>query len=80
MENKNGKRVKTVRQCDLPYRTGPIIKKLRKEHKLTQSQLALRIGTTRSSVGNWEACLRAPRIDQYCALANVFDVELSELL
>lgn len=79
MENKIDIYAKSLKQRDLPYRTGPIIKKLRKKHNLTQSQLALRIGTTRSSVGNWEACLRTPRIDQYCALATLFDVDLPEL-
>ena len=79
---KNFKRIeklKRIRQRDIPYISGPIIKKLRKKHGLTQEQLALRIGISRSMVGNWEACLRAPRIDHYCALAKIFHIEIEDL-
>ena len=82
MENeveKVGYTLMSIRQRDLPYRSAPLIKKYRKQKKLTQYQLALRLGVSRSCVANWEAHLRAPTVEQYCALAKILDVNVGDL-
>lgn len=68
-----------VRQHSLAFRTGPAIKKLRTECNMTQQQLANKLNISRSSVGNWEACLRTPKAEQYSALADLFNVDISTL-
>ena len=66
-------------QRSLPFRTGPIIKKLRQEKGLTQKQLADMLNVSRSSIANWETCIRTPRADQYHLLSVIFDVDVKEL-
>lgn len=78
-ENDNLSSLMSVRQRDLQYRSGPKIKKFRKAMGLTQEQLAIRVGVTRSSVANWEACLRAPSIEHYCILAKELKVNINSL-
>lgn len=59
---------------------GSKLKKLRKEHKLTQAQLAERIGVTKPTVSAYENDLRSPSYEVLVSLANVFDVSLDYLL
>jgi len=69
-----------IRKRDLPFITGPKIKQLRKERGLTQEQFAELLGLKRSTVGNWEACLRSPTLEQYCTLSLKLGIDLNSLL
>ena len=59
---------------------GSKIKKLRKEHKLTQAQLAERIGVTKPTVSAYENDSRSPSYEVLVSIANVFNVSLDHLL
>ena len=54
--------------------TAERIVNLRRERKLTQSQLAEKIGVSRSCVANWERCIREPDAADICSLATFFNV------
>ena len=53
---------------------GQIIKMLRKEHHMTQEELASRIGVTYQAVSKWENDAGMPDISQIVPLASVFHV------
>ena len=59
---------------------GSLIKELRKKHKLTQSELANKIGVTTSSIGMYETEVRQPSYGVLCKIAEVFDVSVDYLL
>lgn len=59
---------------------GSTIKKLRREHDMTQEQLAEYIGITANAVSQWECDRTAPDISQLPLLARVFDVTADYLL
>lgn len=53
---------------------------LRREHGLTQEQLAERIGVSRQAVSKWERTESSPDTDNLIALARLYGVTLDELL
>lgn len=55
------------------------IKKLRLEHKLSQEDLAKKIGVSAASIGFWENGKRSPKIKQVIKMAHVFGVEWQDL-
>ena len=59
---------------------GNQIHELRKKHKLTQEQLAEKIGVARQTISKWELGETAPDIRQAQMLAQFFDVSINELL
>ena len=56
------------------------IRSLRKEHKLTQEQLADALGVTVGAVYKWEADLSMPEIRLLMELADLFEVSVDSLL
>ncbi|MTB38012.1 helix-turn-helix transcriptional regulator [Streptococcus uberis] len=56
------------------------IKELRKQKKLTQKQLAKKIGVASLSISRWENGERTPKPDMARLLANEFDVTIPYLL
>ncbi|MDE7282054.1 MAG: helix-turn-helix domain-containing protein [Lachnospiraceae bacterium] len=56
------------------------IRSLRKEHSLTQEQLAEALGLTASAVYKWEAGLSTPDISMLIELADRFDTSVDALL
>ncbi len=64
----------------LAHVSGPIIKKLRKEKRMTQTELAILMNVSRSVVANWESQMRAPTTDQFCRLAGIFNVTADYLV
>jgi len=56
------------------------IKKLRKEKKLSQEQLAEQLHVTRQAVSNWETGKTQPDIDTLTQLAGIFDVSLERMI
>lgn len=57
-----------------------ILKKLRKEHKVSQEKLASYLGITRSAIGNYEQGLREPDFETMEMIADYFNVDIAYLL
>lgn len=53
---------------------------LRKLHKLSQEQVADRLGVSRQAVAKWETGETTPDIHNCTALAQLYDVSLDELV
>ncbi len=56
------------------------IRAFRKEHSLTQEQLAQALGLTTGAVYKWEAGLSTPDISLIVELADFFDTSVDVLL
>ena len=59
---------------------GANIRQYRKRNKVTQIQLAEKLGVADRYVSNIELGYRKPRFDTLIEICNFFDVELSDLL
>lgn len=59
---------------------GRFLKALRKGSGLTQEQLAERLGVTNRSVSRWETGSNLPDLDLLIELADLYQVELREIL
>lgn len=59
---------------------GRRIRELREAHGWTQSELAQLLNRTQTALSYWEGGRRAPGVDDILELAQVFDVDTSELL
>lgn len=53
---------------------------LRKEHKLSQEQLAEKLGVSRQAVSRWESGETTPDMVNLLGLCNIFDVSADYLL
>lgn len=58
-------------------RVGDIIKKLRKERKMTQAQLAKKLGVAPTAVSAWERNENRPLMDKLSILAELFEISLT---
>lgn len=56
------------------------IKRLREQHNLTQTDLAKKLGITRSGVNAWEMGISVPSTQYIVELANLFKVTTDYLL
>lgn len=54
--------------------------KLRKEHNLSQEELAEKLGISRQAVSKWERAEASPDTDNLILLARLYNVSLDELL
>lgn len=59
---------------------GSNIRRFREEHKLTQEQVADRIGVTFQAVSSWERDEYRPDTDKLIRLAELFDISVSALV
>ena len=59
---------------------GEKIQYYRKKNKLSQEELAARVGVSRQAVSKWELGDATPEVDKLVALARVFGVTTDELL
>ena len=59
---------------------GTIIMRLRKEHGMTQEQLASALGITFQAVSKWENGISSPDLSALPLLADLFDVTVDQLL
>ena len=59
---------------------GTILKSLRKQHKMTQSELAKKLKISASTVGMYEQNRRAPDNQTLNDIANIFSVSVDYLL
>ncbi len=58
---------------------GLFIAKLRKESKMTQKELAEKIGVTDRAISNWENGRRIPDVSLYQKICETFGITLNEL-
>lgn len=58
---------------------GIFLKELRNEKKLTQEQLAEKLGVSRRTVSRWETGSNMPDLDILVEMADYYDVDLREL-
>lgn len=61
-------------------RIGQFLQELRKEKGLTQEQLAGQLGVARRTVSRWETGSNMPDLDLLIELADLYSVDLRELL
>ena len=64
----------------MEIRIGRKIKELRKNHRITQEQLAEKIGVSFQAVSKWENDIALPDITLLPVLANYFGVSTDEIL
>ncbi|MCQ2518802.1 MAG: helix-turn-helix domain-containing protein [Lachnospiraceae bacterium] len=62
------------------YAIGQRIKKLRKENKMTQQQLADRLGVSLNHVSKIEPGMKVPSVDLFLTLSEIFNVSLDFLI
>lgn len=56
------------------------LQKLLAAHDLNQSELARMVGVSESAVGKWILCKNAPTMGKIQQIANIFRVQLSDIL
>ena len=56
------------------------LRELRKEHKLTQKQLAEKLNLTEHAVRFWEIRGQQPSLEVICKIAEIFNVTVGQLL
>ena len=56
------------------------LKKIRKEHNLSQEQLADELGVSRQAISKWESALAYPEMDKIIFLCNKFNLNIDDLL
>ena len=61
-------------------KTGSVLQELRKEKGLTQEQLADQLGVARRTVSRWETGNNMPDLDILVELADLYSVDLREIL
>lgn len=61
-------------------RCGALLKELRRENKFTQEQLAERLGVSSRSVSRWETGANLPDLDTLLCLADLYAVDVRELI
>ena len=59
---------------------GDRIREIRKNHKISQSELAKQLGVTTASVLSWEKGQKKISIDHLYKLANLYDIDLNLLI
>ena len=62
------------------YVTGTVIRELREKSRLTQAQLAEKLGVSDKTVSKWETAKGYPDITLLEPIANVFRISVTELL
>ena len=62
------------------YVTGAVIKELRKKNKMTQLQLADKLGVSDKTVSKWETAKGYPDITLIQPIAEAFSVSVTELI
>lgn len=59
---------------------GEKIKELRIENKLTQEELANKLGVTRQAISKWEQNLALPDTNNLISISKIFNVKVDELI
>ncbi|MFC3773222.1 helix-turn-helix domain-containing protein [Paenibacillus sp. GCM10012303] len=61
-------------------RIGAVIALLRKQHKMTQTQLASELKVTHQAVSKWERGLSLPDLELLASMSKLFQVRVDDLL
>ena len=61
-------------------RLGEILKELRKDRGLSQTELAKAVGVSQKAIDYWERAINEPKASYIIALADFFDISSDELL
>lgn len=69
-----------INEVNEKMKLGEQLVALRKENKLSQEQLAEKIGVTRQTISNWELGETSPNPEQLKLLSQIFHVSIDELL
>ena len=56
------------------------LKKIRKDHNLSQEQLADELGVSRQAISKWESSVAYPEMDKIIALCDKFNLNIDDLL
>lgn len=56
------------------------LKIVRKEHNMSQEQLALELGVSRQAISKWESAVAYPEMDKIIALCDKFNLNIDDLL
>ena len=56
------------------------LKKIRKDHNLSQEELADELGVSRQAISKWESASSYPEMDKIIALCDKFNVNIDDLL
>ena len=59
---------------------GQRLSRLRKEHELTQNDIAEKLNISAQAISKWENDLTSPDIDSLIRLADIFNISLDELM
>lgn len=62
------------------YVTGAVIKELREKNKMTQSQLADKLGVSDKTISKWETAKGYPDITLLESIAEAFSISVAELI
>ena len=71
---------KRTETCPLAESFGKNLSKLRKEHNLTQHELAEKVGLSRGMITYYETLARNPTLDTVHRIAKFFEIEPEELI
>jgi transcriptional regulator with XRE-family HTH domain len=61
-------------------RLGYVLRSLRESRKLTQTKLADRVGTSQPDISFWESGRHQPTITKLAQVAELFGLQLSDLI
>ena len=64
----------------MSIKQGEYLKKLRNENKLSQEQLAEKLGVSRQSISKWEQGTSTPDIDNFVKLSELYSVSVDSML
>ncbi len=64
----------------MSIKQGEYLKKLRTENKLSQEQLAEKLGVSRQSISKWEQGISTPDIDNFVKLSELYSVSVDSML
>ena len=59
---------------------GKLIAECRKDKKITQSELAEKLGVTDKSIGNWENGRNMPDVSLFKPLCNILGITINDLI
>lgn len=64
----------------MSIKQGEYLKQLRTENKMSQEQLAERLGISRQSISKWEQGASSPDIENFAKLAQLYKVSVDSLI
>ena len=64
----------------MPEEFGPFLTTLRKNEKMTQTQLAQKLNVSTAAVSKWERAICLPEVSKFEDIAKVFNLSLMEVM